>query len=81
MLKTDEINLDYILSLILKKSEEHDDIETLKSEIRRIIRTSLGTRAKEDLVMNFINKTDLSELKNSGDILESFYKYANEEKK
>ena len=81
LLKTDEINLDYILSLILKKSEEHDDIETLKSEIRRIIRTSLGTRAKEDLVMNFINKTDLSELKNSGDILESFYKYANEEKK
>ena len=81
LLKTDEINLDYILSLILKKSEEHDDIETLKSEIRRIIRTSLGTRAKEDLVMNFINKTNLSELKNSSDILESFYKYANEEKK
>ena len=81
LLKTDEINLDYILSLILKKSKEHDDIETLKSEIRRIIRTSLGTRAKEDLVMNFINKTDLSGLKNSGDILESFYKYANEEKK
>ena len=81
LLKTDEINLDYILSLILKKSEEHDDIESLKSEIRRIIRTSLGTRAKEDLVMNFINKTDLSELKNSSDILESFYKYANEEKK
>ncbi|BBM59283.1 type I restriction enzyme EcoR124II R protein [Leptotrichia hongkongensis] len=81
LLKTDEINLDYILSLILKKSEEHDDIETLKSEIRRIIRTSLGTRAKEDLVMNFINKTDLSELKNSSDILESFYKYANKEKK
>ena len=81
LLKTDEINLDYILSLILKKSKEHDDIETLKSEIRRIIRTSLGTRAKEDLVMNFINKTDLSEIKNSGDILESFYKYANEEKK
>ena len=81
LLKTDEINLDYILSLILKKSKEHDDIETLKSEIRRVIRTSLGTRAKEDLVMNFINKTDLSELKNSSDILESFYKYANEEKK
>ena len=54
LLKTDEINLDYILSLILKKSKEHDNIETLKSEIRRIIRTSLGTRAKEDLVMNFI---------------------------
>lgn len=81
LLRTDEINLDYILELILEKTKEHDDIETLKSEIRRIIRTSLGTRAKEDLVMNFINKTDLSELKNSSDILELFYKYANEEKK
>ena len=81
LLKTDEINLDYILELILEKTKEHDDIETLKSEIRRVIRTSLGTRAKENLVINFINKTDLSEIKNSGDILESFYKYANEEKK
>ena len=81
LLKTDEINLDYILSLILKKSEEHDDIETLKSEIRRIISTSLGTRAKENLVINFINKTDLKKLKNNGEILDAFYKYAKEEKK
>ena len=64
LLKTDEINLDYILELILEKTKEHDDIETLKSEIRRIIRTSLGTRAKENLVINFINKTDLKKLKN-----------------
>ena len=81
LLKTDEINLDYILELILEKTKEHDDIETLKSEIRRIIRTSLGTRAKENLVINFINKTDLKKLKNNGEILDAFYKYAKEEKK
>ena len=56
LLKTDEINLDYILELILEKTKEHDNIETLKSEIRRVIRTSLGTRAKENLVINFILK-------------------------
>ena len=81
LLRTDEINLDYILELILEKTKEHDDIETLKSEIRRIIRTSLGTRAKENLVINFINKTDLKKLKNNGEILDAFYKYAKEEKK
>ena len=73
LLKTDEINLDYILELILEKTKEHDDIETLKSEIRRVIRTSLGTRAKENLVINFINKTDLKKLKNNGEILDAFY--------
>lgn len=80
LLKTDEINLDYILKLILEKSKENNDIETLKDEIRRVLRSSLGTRAKEDLVMKFINRTKLSDLKNSNDILESFYSYAKKEK-
>ncbi|HEY4533524.1 MAG TPA: type I restriction endonuclease subunit R [Fusobacterium sp.] len=80
LLKTDEINLDYILALILEKSKENNDIESLKAEIRRVIRSSLGTRAKEELVIGFINQTKLSELKNSSDILESFYTYAKKEK-
>lgn len=63
LLKTDEINLDYILSLILEKSKEHEDVESIKVEVRRVIRSSLGTRAKEELIMNFINSTRLSELK------------------
>lgn len=80
LLKTDEINLDYILALILEKSKENDDVESLKAEVRRVIRSSLGTRAKEELIMNFINSTRLSELKNTDDILESFYKFARQEK-
>ena len=68
LLKTDEINLDYILNLILEKSKEHTDIETLKVEVRRVIRSSLGTRAKEDLIMNFINSNKLTDLKNTDDI-------------
>lgn len=80
LLKTDEINLDYILTLILEKSKEHEDIESLKTEVRRIIRSSLGTRAKEELIMDFINETKLSTLKNTDDILESFYSFAKKEK-
>ena len=80
LLKTDEINLDYILALILEKSKENDDVESLKVEVRRVIRSSLGTRAKEELIMSFINSTRLSELKNTDDILESFYSFAKKEK-
>lgn len=80
LLKTDEINLDYILALILEKSKENEDVESLKAEVRRVIRSSLGTRAKEELIMDFINSTRLSELKNMDDILESFYGFAREKK-
>lgn len=80
LLKTDEINLDYILNLILLKSREFDDPKTLKDEIRRVIRSSLGTRAKEELIIDFINHTNLSKIKNSSDILDAFYRFAKEEK-
>lgn len=80
LLKTDEINLDYILALILEKSKEHDNIEELKKEVRRVIRSSLGTRAKEELIIKFINSTRLSDLKNTDAILESFYNFARKEK-
>ena len=81
LLKTDEINLDYILALILEKTKENENIETLKAEVRRVIRSSLGTRSKEELIMNFINHTRLDELKTNDDILEAFYTYAKLEKK
>ena len=80
LLKTDEINLDYILKLILEKANEFDDKERLKAEVRRVIRSSLGTRAKEELIISFINNTDLSTLENAESILEAFYMYARKEK-
>lgn len=80
LLKTDEINLDYILALILEKSKQNNDNDKIKSEIRRVIRSSLGTRAKEDLIMDFIGKVDLTELKNTAEILEAFYSFAKKEK-
>lgn len=81
LLKTDEINLDYILKLILEKSKKSDNVDELKEEIRRVVRSSLGTRAKEDLIIKFIDTTKISGVKNNGEILEKFYKFAKEEKK
>lgn len=80
LLKTDEINLDYILALIFEKSKENNNLEDLKIETRRLIRSSLGTRAKEELIIDFINNTKLSDLKTKDDILESFYTFAKKEK-
>ena len=80
LLKTDEINLDYILALILEKSKERKNHEELKDEIRRVIRSGMGTRSKENLIMDFMGRTDLSLLKNQDDILESFYTFAKKEK-
>ena len=55
-------------------------MEAVKTEVRRVIRSSLGTRAKEDLIMDFINSTRLADLKNTDDILTSFYTFARKEK-
>ena len=81
LLKIEEVNLDYILALILEKAKEQGtNNETLKEEIRRLIRSSLGTRAKEELIIEFINRTDLTKFDKNEDILEAFYEYAKIEK-
>lgn len=81
LLKTEEVNLDYILALILEKSREQGaNDESIKEDIRRLIRSSVGTRAKEELIIEFINRTDLSKLEKNEDIMEAFYTYAKIEK-
>lgn len=62
LLKSQEINLDYILELIYEKNKNTKDKNTLIDEIRRIIRSSTGNRAKESLIIDFINQTDLDEI-------------------
>ena len=59
LLKSQEINLDYILELIFEHNKKNKDKATLIEEIRRVIRASIGNRAKESLVVDFINETDL----------------------
>jgi type I restriction enzyme R subunit len=76
LLKSQEINLDYILELIFEHNKENKDKASLIEEIRRVIRASIGNRAKEGLVVDFINETDLDAIKEKANVLESFYSYA-----
>lgn len=82
LLKTDEINLDYILALILEKSKDYENVDEMKSEIRRVIKSNLGTRAKESLIMDFIDNSNFKSLQKikKEDILEQFYTFAKKRK-
>lgn len=81
LLKSQEINLDYILELIFEKNKKVKDKSELIEDIRRILRTSLGNRAKESLVVDFINQTDIDLMNDKAGIIEAFYSYAQGEQK
>lgn len=81
LLKSQEINLDYILELIFDHNKKNKDKASLIEEIRRVIRSSIGQRAKEGLVVDFINETDLDTVKEKASILDSFYEYAGEKQR
>jgi type I restriction enzyme, R subunit len=76
LLKSQEINLDYILELIFEHNKKTKDKVTLIEEIRRVIRASIGNRAKESLVVDFINETDFEAIKDKASIIDSFFAYA-----
>ena len=76
LLKSQEINLDYILELIFEHNKKNKDKATLIEEIRRVIRASIGNRAKEGLVVDFINETDLEIIQDKANVIDSFYAYA-----
>ena len=76
LLKSQEINLDYILELIFEHNKKNKDKATLIEEIRRVIRASIGNRAKESLVVDFINETELDSIEDKASIIDSFFKYA-----
>lgn len=81
LLKSQEINLDYILELIFEHNKKTKDKATLIEEIRRVIRASIGNRAKESLVVDFINETDLETIQDKANVIDSFFKYAQEKQK
>ena len=81
LLKSQEINLDYILELIFEHNKKTKDKETLIAEIRRVIRASVGNRAKESLVVDFINETDLDTLQDKANVIDSFFAYAQSKQK
>ena len=49
--------------------------------MRRLIRSSVGNRAKESLVVDFINQTDLDKIQDKASIIDSFFQFAQAEQK
>ena len=81
LLKSQEINLDYILELIFEKNKNTENKETLIEEIQRVIRSSMDNRAKESLIVDFINQTDLDKIEDKASIIDSFFNFAQKEQK
>lgn len=76
LLKSQEINLDYILELIFEHNKKIKSKADLVDEVRRVIRASLGNRAKESLVVDFINQTDLDQIGEKSSVIEAFFSFA-----
>lgn len=76
LLKSQEINLEYILELLFEHNKKAKDKASLIEEIRRVIRASIGNRAKESLVVDFINETDIDAIQDKVNIVDSFFNYA-----
>ncbi|MDX7719391.1 MULTISPECIES: HsdR family type I site-specific deoxyribonuclease [Aeromonas] len=79
LLKSQEINLDYILELIFEHNKKTKSKSELVDEVRRVIRASLGNRAKESLVVDFINQTDLDQIGDKASVIEAFFTFAQAE--
>ncbi len=79
LLKSQEINLDYILELIFEQSKKNKTKGELIDEVRRLIRARLGNRAKESLIVDFINQTNLDEMVDKAGIIDEFFKFAQAE--
>lgn len=81
LLKSQEINLDYILALIFEHHKKNQDKEVLIDEIRRTVRSSLGNRAKESLIVDFINQTNLDDIPDKVTLIDSFFLFAQAEQR
>jgi type I restriction enzyme R subunit len=79
LLKSQEINLDYILELIFERNKERKDKSTMVDEVRRLIRSSIGNRAKESLLVDFINQTNLDDIHDKVGIIDAFFTFARKE--
>jgi type I restriction enzyme R subunit len=79
LLKSQEINLDYILELIFEHNKKIKSKSELVDEVRRVIRASLGNRAKESLLVDFINQTDLDQIGDKASVIDAFFTFARAE--
>lgn len=81
LLKSQEINLDYILELIFENNKKTKNKTDLIDEVRRVIRASIGNRAKESLIVDFINQTNLDDIGDKANVIDAFFTFAQAEQK
>ena len=81
LLKSQEINLDYILELIFEHNKKTKNKGDLIDEVRRVIRASIGNRAKESLIVDFINQTNLDDIGDKANVIDAFFTFAQAEQK
>jgi type I restriction enzyme R subunit len=68
-----------ILELLFEHNKKTRNKSDLIEEVRRLIRASLGNRAKESLVVDFIHQADLDEIPDKASVIEAFFTYARAE--
>lgn len=78
LLKSVEVNLDYIFKLIFD-NKTNENKEKIIEEVKRLIKTNLGNRAKESLIVDFISKTNLNNIQSQEGIIEEFLIFAKKE--
>ncbi|MDN3988705.1 type I restriction endonuclease subunit R, EcoR124 family [Zwartia vadi] len=71
--------MDYILQLIFDHNKKSKTKADLVDEVHRVIRASLGNRAKESLLVDFINQTDLDQIGDKAGVIEAFFTFAQAE--
>ncbi len=81
LLKSQEINLDYILEQIFENDKKVKEKTALVDNVRSMIRASIGNRAKESLLVDFMNQTDLDKLGDKATVIDAFFTFAQAEQR
>lgn len=79
LLKSQEINLDYILELIYEQNEQKKAKQDIIDDAKRLIKSSVENRAKEELIVEFVQQTDLNSIPDKASIIDKFYFYAQQQ--
>ena len=65
--------------LIFENNKKVKDKAELIEDVRRVIRASLGNRAKESLLVDFINQNDLDKIGDKASVIDTFFTFAQAE--
>ena len=68
-----------LIERIFENNKKVKDKASLVEDVRRVIRASLGNRAKESLLVDFINKTDLDQIGDKASVIDAFFTFAQAE--